>query len=106
MKNQLLIATLAVGFLAGLGLAAVRGDFSRPAAAPVEVLPEEVAAVPQPAPATNATLPLPLQPVAPEAPVSEPQSDDRVSAASLPAPSFDDHTAARDRAAAHSARSR
>jgi hypothetical protein len=91
MKGPLLMATVVgVGFLAGLGIAAVRGDLSRPSAAAA------AAAVPlQAAPATDA---VPLQ--------SEPQPDGRESADSLPAPTYDQETAARDRAAAHSARSR
>jgi len=93
MKSQLAIATLAVGFLAGLGIAAVRGDFSQPAAAPVQGLSEQAAAVP-------------LQAVAPEPAASDPESDGRDSADSLPAPTYDSETAARDRAAAHSSRSR
>jgi hypothetical protein len=110
MKNQLLMATLAVGFLAGLGVAAVRRDLSQPAAAPVQGPPEEAPAVSLPAPATNAVpatnAALPLQPAAPAAAASDPEADGRESADSLPAPTYDDETAARDRAAAHSARSR
>jgi hypothetical protein len=93
MKNQLLISTLAVGFLAGLGIAAVRGDFSHPAAAPVEGPREQPAAVP-------------LQSAAPETPAGDPQPNGGESADALPAPTYDDQTAAHDRAAAHSARSR
>jgi hypothetical protein len=84
MKNQLIIATLAVGFLAGLGIAAVRGDFSQPT--------------------TDA--PMPLQPAAPEPAASDPEPDSRENADSLPAPTYDEDTASRDRAAVHSARSR
>jgi len=116
MNNQLIISTLAVGFLAGLGIAAVRGDFSHTAAAPVAGPAEELAAVPQqvvavgpvtPAPPADAALP--LQSVAPEAPASDPQPDGGESAdapPALPAPTYDDQTAAHERAAAHSARSR
>jgi hypothetical protein len=104
MKNQLLMATLAVGFLAGLGVAAVRGDLSQPAAAPVQGPPEQAPAVPLPAPATNAALP--LQPAAPAPVARAREPDGRDSADSLPAPTYDDDTAARDRAAAHGARSR
>jgi hypothetical protein len=116
MNNQLLISTLAVGFLAGLGIAAVRGDFSHPAAAPVVQPPEQLAAVPlqtvaigpvTPAPVPDAALP--LQSAVPQAPASNPQSDGGQPADAPPAPAaptYDDQTAAHDRAAAHSARSR
>jgi hypothetical protein len=100
VKNQLLISTLAVGFLAGLGIAAVRGDFSHPtaapAAAPVAGSAEE--------PAADAALP--LQSAAPEPPAGDRVFDGGESADALPAPTYDDQTAAHDRAAAHSARSR
>jgi hypothetical protein len=95
MKNQLLIATLAVGFLAGLGIAAVRGDFSQPAAAPDQGSSQPAAAVP-----------LQAMAVRPLTAASDPEPDDRESADSLPAPTYDEDTASRDRAAAHSARSR
>jgi hypothetical protein len=113
MKNQLLIATVAVGFLAGLGIAVVRGDLSHAPAALGQGRPEQVAAVPPqdvaagpvtPAPATDASLP--LEPAAVEPAASDPQPDGGESADSLPAPTYDEETAARDRAAAHSARSR
>ena len=115
MNNQLLISTLAVGFLAGLGIAAVRGDFSHPAAAPVVQPPEQLTAVPlqtvaigpvTPAPAPDAALP--LQSAVPQAPASKPQPDGPRADAppALAAPTYDDQTAAHDRAAAHSARSR
>lgn len=114
MKAQLLMATVVgVGFLAGLGIAAVRGDFSQPAAAPVQELPEQASAVlphamaVRPltqAPATDAEMP--RQPTAPEPTASDPEPDGRESADLLPAPTYDEETAARDRAVAHSARSR
>lgn len=113
MKDQLLMASVVgVGFLAGLGIAAVRGDLWHSPTAPVQGPPEQ-AAVPlqalpvrpaTPAPATDAAMP--LQPAAPEPAASNPQPDGRESADSLPAPTYDQETAARDRAAAHSARSR
>ena len=115
MKIQLLIATLAVGFLAGLGIAAVRGDFSHPAAALVQDFPEQVAMAPlpvvavrpvTPAPAPAADALMPLQPAAPEPAASDPQPGGVENADALPAPTYDQETAARDRAAAHSARSR
>jgi hypothetical protein len=113
MKIQLLIATLAVGFLAGLGIAAVRGDFSHPAVAPVQDFPEQVAMAPPPVVAVRPVTPapaadalMPLQPAAPEPAASDPQPDGVESADALPAPTYDQETAARDRAAAHSARSR
>jgi hypothetical protein len=95
MKDQLLIATLAVGFLAGLGIAAVRGDLRYAPAA---------AAVPLPAPAAHAALP--LQPAAAAPAARDRQRDDGDSADTLPAPNYDEQSAAHDRAAAHSARSR
>jgi hypothetical protein len=113
MNNQLLIATVSVGFLAGLGIAAVRGDLSHAPAVLVQGPPEQVvagslqavAAGPvTPAPTTDASLP--LQPAAVEPAASDPQPDGGDSADSLPAPTYDEETAARDRAAAHSARSR
>jgi hypothetical protein len=119
MNNQLIISTLAVGFLAGLGIAAVRGDFSHPAAAPaaapVAEPPEQLAAVPPQTVAVGPTTPappadaaLPLQSAAPEPPASDPQPDGASADAppALLAPTYDDQTAAHDRAAAHSARSR
>jgi hypothetical protein len=113
MKNQLLIATLAVGFVAGLGIAAVRGDLSHAPAALDLGPPEQGAAVPlegvaagpvTPAQATDASLP--LEPAAVEPAATDPQPDGGESADSLPVPTYDEETAARDRAAAHSARSR
>jgi hypothetical protein len=114
MKDQLLMATVVgVGFLAGLGIAAVRGDLWHSPPAPVQAPPEQAAVVPlqamavrpvTPAPATDAAMP--LQPAAPEPAASNPQPGGRESADSLPAPTYDQETAARDRAAAHSARSR
>jgi len=113
MKNQLIIGTLAVGFLAGLGIAAVRGDLWHAPAVVVQEPPEHVAAAPlqtvaagpvMPAPATDASLP--LQPAAVESAASDPQPDGGESADSLPAPTYDEEVAAHDRAAAHSARSR
>jgi hypothetical protein len=113
MKKQLLIATLAVGFLAGLGIAGIRGELWHAPAAPVQAPPEQVAAAPlqtvaagpvTPAPPTDAALP--LQPAAVEPAASNPHPDGGESADALPAPTYDQETAARDRAAAHSARSR
>ena len=101
------------GFLAGLGIAAVRGDFSQPAAAPVPGLPEQSATVPlqpmavlplTPTPATDAAKS--LQPAAPEPTTSDPKPGGGESDDSLQAPTYDSETAARDRAALHSARSR
>jgi hypothetical protein len=115
MKNQLIFGTLAVGFLAGLGIAAVRGELWHAPAALVQEPPEQVAAMPlqavavgpvMPAPATGASLSLPLEPAAVEPAASDPQPEGGESADPLPAPTYDDETAARDRAAAHSARSR
>jgi len=115
MKNQLIIATLAVGFLAGLGIAAVRGELWHASAALVQEPTEQVVTVPlqavaagsvMPGPATGASPLLPLEPAAVEPAASDPQPDGGESADSLPAPTYDDETAARDRAAAHSARSR
>jgi hypothetical protein len=113
MKNQLIIGTLAVGFLVGLGIAGVRGELRHAPAALFQEPPEQVAAVPLqavaadpvlPAPAIDASPPLPLAAVEPAA--TDPQPDGGESADPLPAPTYDDETAARDRAAAHSARSR
>jgi hypothetical protein len=99
MKDSLLIATAAgVGLLAGLGIAAVRGDLWRPAA--VAVAPVTAT----PAPAADAAVE--LQPAAPEPAASATESDGREDAASRPAPSYEEEAAARDRAAAHGARSR
>jgi len=60
MKIQLLISTLAVGFLAGLGIAAVRGDLSHLAAAPVQDFPGQVAMAPPPIVAVRPVPPAPL----------------------------------------------
>jgi hypothetical protein len=104
MKNPLLMTTLAVGFLAGLGIAAVRGDFSRPAAAPVDAPTEQVAVMP---PQPVVVRPVTMAPGTDIAlPASDAQPDGGDSADTLPAPTYDQETAARDRAAAHSARSR
>jgi hypothetical protein len=95
MKDRLLMAAVAGGaFLATLGIIAVRGNHSQPSVASVQAPPVQTAAMPLPPPA------------APEPAARDPQPDDRDSAAALAAPTYDDQTAARDRAAAHSARSR
>jgi hypothetical protein len=121
MKDPLLIATLAgLSFLATLGLEAVRGDLWQAPMAPVQGPPAHMrmkaAAVPlqaiavhpvTPTPAADAaTQPQPQpQPVA-EPAASDPQPDGGEGADSSPAPTYEQEAAARDRAAAHSARSR
>jgi hypothetical protein len=118
MKDRLLIATLAgIGLLVALVIAAVRCDRWKPPAAPVQGPPAhlrlQAAAVPlqamvvgpvTPTPAANAaTQP---QPAAPEPAATDPPPDGRQGADSGPAPTYEQEAAARDRAAAHSARSR
>jgi len=111
MKDWLLMAAVAgVGFLATLGVIALRGGFSHPAAVP----PQAVAirpVIPE-APPTDAATPT-VNPAANPA-ASDPQPEGRETADqsaeeradSVRAPTFDQELAARDRAAAHSARSR
>jgi hypothetical protein len=118
MKDRLLIATLAgVGFLAALGIAAVREDRWQPPAAPVPGPPAHMhlpaAAVPPQARVVRPLTPTPAadaatqpQPAAPALAAGDPQPDDREGADSGPAPTYEREAAARDRAAAHSARSR
>ncbi len=100
MKDRLFIATLAgVGFLATLGIGAMHGDLWPPPAAPVQRpahTPAQPTAVPLQAVAVRA--------VTPEA--SDPQPNGGEGADSGPAPTYEEQSAARDRAAAHSARSR
>jgi hypothetical protein len=102
MKDRLLIATLAVlGFLVTLGMSAVREERWQPPPAPV---PQAGAVRPlTPVPAIAAAT---LASAAPEASVIAPQDDGREAADSVPAPTYDEQAAARDRATAHSARSR
>jgi hypothetical protein len=107
MKDRLLIATLVViGFLATLGLGAMRGGLSQPVTAPLAAAPsptrlqadtrsfigaDRAAA---PTPAADAAMPPPS--AAPEPTPAE----------SVTAPTYEEQTAARDRATAHGARSR
>jgi hypothetical protein len=117
MKDGLLIATLAgLSFLATLGIAAVRGHLWQPSVAPVQGPPAHMrmkaAAGPLQAMGARPVTPTPaavaatrLQPVA-EPAASNPQPDGREGADSGPAPTYEQEAAARDRAAAHSARSR
>ncbi len=110
MRDRLLIAALAgVGFLVALGIAAVRGDLLRPR----PHLPLQAAAVPLQAivvravtPTTAAAAATQPQPAAPEAPASDPAADGHEGADPGPAPTYEAEAAARDRAAARSARSR
>jgi hypothetical protein len=113
MKDQLLMAAVVgVGFLAGLAIAAARGDLRRPIAAPLQELAEPAAPEPLPAEAARPLMlapgsaaPLPIQPAAAQPAITEPQHDQRESAAALAAPTYDQEFAARDRAAARGARS-
>jgi hypothetical protein len=114
MKDWLLMAAVAgVGFLATLGVIALRGGFSHPAAVP----PQAVAIRPvTPSPATESAMAAVNTAANPAA--SDPQPEGRETADqtadqsaeeradSVRAPNFDQELAARDRAAAHSARSR
>jgi hypothetical protein len=110
MNDRLIIATLAgVGFLAALGIAIERGDLWQPpahtrlepAAVPLRTMAiRPVTAAPA---AVAATQPLPA---APEPAASAPAPDGRAGPDLNPAPSYEEEAAARDRAAAHSARSR
>ena len=118
MKDRLLIATLAgVGFLAALGIAAVREDRWQPPPAPVPGPAAHMglrrAAVP---PQASVVRPVMLTPAAdgatqpqhaaPALAAGDPQPDGREGADSGAAPTYERQAAARDRAAAHSARSR
>jgi hypothetical protein len=98
-------AVAGVGFLATLGVIALRGGFSHPAAVP----PQAVAIRPvTPSPATESAMAAVNTAANPAA--SDPQPEGREtadeSADSVRTPNFDQELAARDRAAAHSARSR
>jgi hypothetical protein len=106
MKGWLIITTLGVGFLAGLGAAAVRGDLWQPPAAPVQG-PAAILPLPAPAepPQAAAVHPVAAAP-APEPTAEDPESEGRNSDASGAAPTYEQQSAAHDRAAAHSARSR
>ena len=98
-------AVAGAGFFGTLGVSAVRGKFSHPA--PVTLQTEAVSPV-TPAPSTVTALPLQTVPE-PAAGDAQPDSHDSVDsspAPSFPAPTYDQQTAARDWAAAHSARSR
>jgi hypothetical protein len=117
MKNRLLFPSVAgVGFLAGLGIAAVRGDLWWPRAAPGQELASHVglqpAAVSVQAMGVQPVTPTPEVEAAaqPQPAASEPTAADlapgREGADSAPAPTYEEQAAARDRAAAHSARSR
>jgi hypothetical protein len=107
MKDRLLIAALVgVGFLATLAVAAVRGELWQSAAPAVEA---PAAAANQRSPARprlpEATVPVPVQAAVPALAASEPESAPET-AELTPAATYEQQTAARDRAAAHSARSR
>jgi hypothetical protein len=118
MKDRLLIATLVgVGFLAALGMAAVREDRWQPPAAPVQGPPAhlrlQLAAVPLQAtvirpvtPAPTADAATPPQPAAPEPAAGDPEPDGREGAGSGRAPTYEEEAAAREQAAVHRARSR
>jgi hypothetical protein len=114
MKDWLLMVAVAgAGFFATLGVIALRGGLSHPAAPP----PQAIAIRPaMPTPATDASTPTVNPAANPAASDAQPagretadqtadQSAD-ASADSVRAPTFDDEVAARDRAATHSARSR
>jgi hypothetical protein len=110
MKDWLLMAAVAgAGFFATLGVVALRGGLSHPAAVPPQAV--VIRAVP-PAPATDVAMPAVTPAANPAA--SDPPPDGRESADhsadesadSVRAPTFNEELAARDRAAAHSARSR
>ena len=116
MKDRLLVATLAgVGFLATLGISGLRGDLWQPGSAPTSPplartrVPTDVRPIPSvairpvtPAPASDAAV---LPPSAAPAP-TDLNPGGREDAASAPAPTYEDQSAAHDRAAAHGARSR
>jgi hypothetical protein len=109
MNNRLIIATLAgVGFLAALGIAIVRGDLSQQPPAqgrlPQAAVPLQTVAV---RPITRATAleAAPLEPAAPLPAAGGPTRDGGGTDLG-PAPTYEQEAAARDRAAAHSARSR
>jgi len=98
MKDRLLIATLAgVGFLATLGFSTVHEDLWQRAAAPARGSTSGTQLQ-----AVTVTEP---EPAAPEPQATEP-APGQVAADSAPAATYDEQTAARDRAAAHGARSR
>src|ERR1700685_3770514 len=99
MKDRLLMASVAGrGFLGGLGRGRV--------AARLWEAPPPTAPVPRWGPAPPADAGTESQPAAPEPAASDRQPDGREGGASLPAPTYEENAAARDRAAAHSARSR
>ena len=110
MRDRLLISALAgVGFLVALGIAAVHGDLWRPR----PHLPLRAAAMPLQAMAVRAVTPTTAaaaatqpQPAAPEAPASDPAADGHEGADLGPAPTYEAESAAHERAAARSDRSR
>jgi hypothetical protein len=98
MKDRLLVATLAgVGFLATLGISTVHEDLWQRAAAPV------------PGPLSRTRLQVDAvmepEPAAPEPQATDPAPGQEVTDSGS-APTYEEQTAARDRAAAHGARSR
>jgi hypothetical protein len=119
MKDWLLMVAVAgAGFVGTLGVTAVRGKLSHPTAVSMQAM-VVVPPAPQPAPApaptqtpTQTPTPAPASDAAialqsaPEPAAADPQPDGRDSDESIPAPNYDEQAAARDRAAAHSARSR
>jgi hypothetical protein len=115
MKDWLLMVAVAgAGFVGTLGVTAVRGKLSHPTAVSMQAM-VVVPPAPQPAPAlapTQTPTPAPASDAAialqsaPEPAAADPRPDGRDSDESIPAPNYDEQAAARDRAAAHSARSR
>jgi hypothetical protein len=108
MKGWLVITTLGVGFLAGLGIAAVRGNLWLPPVAPVQ---DPAVLERSPAPAEPLQTSADVAAAQPQAPPPDPKPVDPESAGrdgdtSDSAPTYEQQSAAHDRAVAHGARSR
>jgi hypothetical protein len=96
MKNLLIIGTLA-----GLGFLVLWATRVQPPA-----VPRQTVAVRPDTAETAAVAVAQLEPAAPDPAASAAAPDVREGSESLPAPTYEEHAAARDLAAAHSARSR
>ena len=107
MKDRLLVVALVgVGFLGTLGVAAVRGElWHSPAPATQEPAAVAYQAPPAPLRLPAATATVPIQPDASAVAASEPEPSPETTELA-PAPTYEQQSAAHDRAAAHSARSR
>ena len=97
-----MIAVAGAGFFATLGVIAVRSALTPP---PASLAPPPAVAADPVTPAPGADALMPLQPPAAEPAASDARPYGRESADALPAPTYEQVTALRDRASGHSARS-